>query len=323
MHDVMRFWLKRGVDGFRMDAIWHLFEDERLRDNPLNPDYRLGDPPDMRLLQTYSGDRPEVHDALRDMRKVIDEFPDRLMIGEIYLPFERLMTYYGRDLDGVHLPFNFALLKSPWQARAIAALIDEYEAALPAGAWPNWVLSNHDRPRVAGRAGQRQARVAAMLLLTLRGTPTLYYGDEIGLPQVAIPPERVQDPFEKNVPGLGLGRDGARTPMQWDGSRFAGFSSVEPWLSLSEDAAVRNVDTQRGDPASIFNLYRRLLALRRQHPALATGLYRPIEAEGDVLAFLREQESEQFLVALNFGDGPAAAVLPAGVPGHRRICSSG
>jgi alpha-glucosidase len=310
MHDAIRFWLKRGVDGFRLDAIWHLFEDERLRDNPLNPDYRPGDPPDMRLLQIYSGDLPEVHDALREMRKVIDGFPDRLMIGEIYLPFARLMTYYGRDLDGVHLPFNFALLKSPWQARAIAALINEYEAALPAGAWPNWVLSNHDRPRVAGRAGQRQARVAAMLLLTLRGTPTLYYGDEIGLPQVAIPPERVQDPFEKNVPGLGLGRDGARTPMQWDSLRFAGFSSVEPWLPLSEDAAVRNVETQRGDAGSIFNLYRRLLALRRQHPALTIGRYRPIEAEGDVLAFLREQEGKRFLVALNFGDGPAAAVLP-------------
>ena len=146
------------------------------------------------------------------------------MIGEIYLPFERLMAYYGRDLTGAHLPFNFALLETPWHARAIAKLIDEYEAALPPGAWPNWVLGNHDRPRVASRVGEAQARVAAMLLLTLRGTPTLYYGDEIGLPQATIPPERVQDPFEKNVPGLGLGRDGCRTPMQWDASRYAGFS---------------------------------------------------------------------------------------------------
>ena len=142
------------------------------------------------------------------------------------MPLDRLVTYYGRDLAGVHLPFNFSLLETPWNARAVAQLIDRYEALLPSGAWPNWVLGNHDRPRIASRIGQAQARVAAMLLLTLRGTPTLYYGDEIGLPQVAIPADRVRDPFEKNVPGLGLGRDGCRTPMQWDAGAFAGFSSV-------------------------------------------------------------------------------------------------
>jgi alpha-glucosidase len=312
MHDVMRFWLKRGVDGFRLDAIWHLIEDEQFRDNPKNPDYRPGDPPESHLLPVYSGDRPEVHDALRAMRQVIDEFPDRLMIGEIYLPFERLMAYYGRDLGGTHLPFNFALLKTPWQARAIAKLIDDYEAVLPPGAWPNWVLGNHDKPRVASRIGEAQARVAAMLLLTLRGTPTLYYGDEIGLPQATIPPELVQDPFEKNVPGLGLGRDGCRTPMQWDGSRFAGFSQGQPWLPITKDAAQRNVASERGDPGSLYNLYRRLIALRRRHPALATGSYRPVAAEGDVLAYVRAQGDEQFLVALNLGAVAASVALPEG-----------
>ena len=310
MHDVLRFWLKRGVDGFRLDAIWHLIKDDQFRDNPDNPDFRPGDQPLRALLPLYSGDRPEVHDALRGMRKVIDEFPDRLMIGELYLPFERLMAYYGRDLAGAHLPFNFALLSAPWQARDVAALIEEYEAALPAGAWPNWVLGNHDRPRVASRVGERQARVAAMLLLTLRGTPTLYYGDEIGLPQVAIPPERVQDPFEKNVPGLGLGRDGCRTPMQWDASPQAGFSSAEPWLPLTDDFARRNVARERDDPASIYNLYRRLTAIRRTHAALSTGGYRPLAAEGDVLAFLREGEGERFLIVLNFGAAPASFKLP-------------
>ena len=139
-----------------------------------------------------------------------------MLIGEIYLPVERLAAYYGRDLCGAHLPFNFSLLETPWQARAIAALIDRYEAALPEGAWPNWVLGNHDRPRLASRVGDAQTRVAAMLLLTLRGTPTLYYGDEIGMRQVAIAPSQVRDPLEKNVPGFGVGRDGCRTPMQWD-----------------------------------------------------------------------------------------------------------
>jgi len=311
MHEVLRFWMKRGVDGFRLDAIWHLIKDDQFRDNPKNPDWRPGDPPDRQVVPVFSGDRPEVHDALRAMRKVIDEFPDRLLIGEVYLPFDRLVAYYGRDLSGAHLPFNFALIKAPWRAREIAALIDAYEGALPAGAWPNWVLGNHDRPRIASRAGEAQARVAAMLLLTLRGTPTLYYGDEIALPQVPVPPERIQDPFERNVPGLGLGRDGCRTPMQWDGSRFAGFSAAESWLPLSGDAGSRNVATQNGDRGSILNLYRRLIALRRQHPALATGSYQPVPAEGDVLAFLREQEGARCLVALNFSAGPTSVVLPA------------
>ncbi len=312
MHDVMRFWLKRGVDGFRIDAIWHLIEDDQFRDNPANPGFRPGDPPHHRFIPLYSGDRPEVHDALRAMRKVLDEFPDRLMIGEIYLPFEKLMTYYGADLGETNFPFNFGLLETPWHARDIAALIERYEGLLPPGAWPNWVLGNHDRPRVASRVGEAQARVAAMLLLTLRGTPTLYYGDEIGLPQATIPPELVQDPFEKNVPGLGLGRDGCRTPMQWDASRNAGFSQAAPWLPITQDAGQRNVAIERADPGSLYNLYRRLIALRRAHPALATGSYRPVMTEGQVLAYIREHGDERFLVALNLGAAPASVAMPDG-----------
>jgi alpha-glucosidase len=246
---------------------------------------------------------------------VIDEFPERVLIGEIYLPIERVVTYYGRDLCGAHLPFNFSLLETPWQADAVARLIERYEAALPSGAWPNWVFGNHDRPRLASRVGEAQARVAAMLLLTLRGTPTLYYGDEIGMRQVPISPDQVRDPWEKNLPGLGLGRDGCRTPMQWDASPYAGFSSAPPWLPLGEDAASCNVASERSDRGSLYNLYRRLIALRRAHPALATGRYRPLPADGNVLAFIREQGGERFFVALNFGPGPASAVLPPGAQG--------
>ena len=161
------------------------------------------------------------------MRRVIDEFDDRVLIGEVYLPLHRLVAYYGNDLAGAQMPFNFALLSTLWSARSIEKIIADYEKALPAGAWPNWVLGNHDRPRVASRVGPAQARVAAMLLLTLRGTPTLYYGDEIGMHQVAIAPDQVRDPFEKNVPGIGVGRDGCRTPMQWDATTHAGFSTVD------------------------------------------------------------------------------------------------
>jgi alpha-glucosidase len=322
MHDVMRFWLVRGVDGFRVDVIWHLMKDAEFRDNPVNPDFRPGAPPNHAVVPLYSADRPEVHDVIAELRQVVDEFDDRVLIGEIYLPIERLVTYYGRDLTGTHLPFNFTLLLSRWNARDIAKLIDEYEAALPAGGWPNWVLGNHDRPRVASRVGPDQARVAAMLLLTLRGTPTVYYGDEIGLSQVAIPPDRVRDPFEKNVPGLGLGRDGARTPMQWDAGPFAGFSTVEPWLPLADNHQAENVANHRGDKTSIFNLYRRLLDLRRKSPALTIGSYRPLAASGDLLVFIREHQSQRLLVALNLGGEPTSVSSQAGLWRGQLLLSS-
>ena len=250
MHDVMRFWLERGVDGFRIDVIWHLIKDEEFRDNPPNPGYRPGDPPDKRLLPIYSADRPEVHDvAARNAhgaRRISGPPDDRRNLPAVRAADDLLRRRSGRRASARSIS---ACWNTPWHARDIAALIDRYEAALPPGAWPNWVLGNHDRPRVASRVGEAQARVAAMLLLTLRGTPTLYYGDEIGMPQVAIPPEQVRDPFEKNVPGLGLGRDGCRTPMQWDASRYAGFSQAEPWLPITKDAAQRNVASARADPA--------------------------------------------------------------------------
>jgi alpha-glucosidase len=143
-----------------------------------------------------------------------------------------------------------------------------------------------------------------MLLLTLRGTPTIYYGEEIGMKEVAIPPDRVQDPFEKNVPGIGVGRDGCRTPMQWSPARYAGFSAAEPWLPVGPDFRSRNVENQRADPTSILNLYRGLLALRRAHPALVAGSYHPVAAQGDLLLYRREHEDDRIMVALNMGGDP-------------------
>src|SRR5215217_6534783 len=203
-------------------------------------------------------DQPEVHEAIAAMRQVSDAYDGRVMIGEAYLPLDRLMAYYGVDLTGFHLPFNFHLISTPWSPTAIAALIEAYEAALPPGAWPNWVLGNHDRSRLASRLGLRQARVAAMLLLTLRGTPTIYQGEEIGMTDVRISPERVRDPWERNVPGLGLGRDPERTPMQWEAGVNAGFSLAKPWLPIASDAGMVNVAAQARDPASILSLYQTL-----------------------------------------------------------------
>ena len=153
------------------------------------------------------------------------------MIGEIYLPLQRLVAYYGNDLTGAQMPFNFALLSTLWSARSIENIIADYERALPTGAWPNWVLGNHDRPRIASRVGPEQARVAAMLLLTLRGTPTLYYGDEIGMHQVAIAPEEVRDPFEKNVPGIG------RRPRRLPHADAVGRHALRGVLDLTTLAA--------------------------------------------------------------------------------------
>jgi alpha-glucosidase len=323
MHEVMRFWLGRGVDGFRVDVIWHLLKDDQFRDNPPNPAFRPGQPPDHAVIPVHTTDLPEVHEVIAGLRRVVDEFPDRVLIGEVYLPIDRLVTYYGRNLEGAHLPFNFALLDTPWEARGIARLIDEYEAALPPGGWPNWVLGNHDRPRIAGRVGPAQARIAAMLLLTLRGTPTIYYGDEIGMPQVPIPPDRVCDPFERNVPGIGCGRDGARTPMQWDASAHAGFSRREPWLPVAAGHARDNVERERRDPASMLELHRRLIAVRRRLPSLRLGHYRPIAASGDLLLYVRECPRERTLVGLNLGGHTVPVAFPGGGLRGKVLVSSG
>jgi len=304
MLEVLRFWFERDVDGFRVDAIHHLVEDEQLRDNPANPGWREGMSPARRIDRAYTMDQPEVHDAIAAMREVSDAYDNRVMIGEAYLPIDRLMAYYGVDLTGFHLPFNFHLIATPWNSRAIAALIAAYEAALPPGAWPNWVLGNHDRSRVASRIGREQARVAAMLLLTLRGTPTIYQGEELGLTDVPILPELVQDPWEKNVPGLGLGRDPVRTPMPWDGSPNAGFTTGQPWLPIGPNNAAANVAAQQDDPASMFSLYRALLALRRSEPALSVGRYLPVAARDGVLAYERHHAGRRLLIALNFTPEP-------------------
>src|SRR5690349_22151776 len=241
MEDALRFWLDRGVDGFRLDALHHVIKDELFRDDPANPNYRPGMAPIQKLQRLYTVDRPEVHEVIAGLRRIADSYGDKLLIGENHLPLERLMRYYGAGLKGLHLPYNFSLLRASWTPARLKPLIDNYNAALPSGAWPNWVLGNHDVPRVASRIGPRLARLAALLLVTLRGTPTIYYGDEIGMENVTIPPDRVQDPFEKNVPGLGLGRDPERTPMRWSAEPGAGFTTGAPWLPLGDDLATSNV----------------------------------------------------------------------------------
>ena len=304
MLGVLRFWVEHGADGFRVDALRQTIKDDQWRDNPPNPAWREGDDPYAALIPVYTTDREEVLELVALMRETVG--PDRALIGELYLPIERLMRYYGAGLD---LPSNFNLISAPWEAEALGAHVAAYESLLPGGAWPNYVLGNHDRPRLATRVGPAQARVAAVLLLTLRGTPTLYYGDELGMCDAVVPPDRVRDPWERRVPGLG--RDPVRTPMPWSDGPGAGFSDGEPWLPLGDEASVAR---QERDPGSLLELYRRLLALRRAEHALTLGGWEGVRAADAVLAYIR---GGRFLVALNLAgeeraltlDGRAGAVV--------------
>ena len=313
MFEVLRFWLERGVDGFRVDVMWLLIKDDQFRDNPPNPGYRPGEPSSHRLLPVYNSDRPEVHDVVAGMRAVVDSYPDRVLIGEVYLPVKQLMSYYGKDLKGANLPFNFQLLQTAWSAEAVAQVISAYDSSLPAGAWPNWVLGNHDNARIATRVGVRQAAVAAMLLLTLPGTLTMYYGEEIGMTNVPISPEEAQDPAEKNEPGIGVGRDPERTPMPWDSSSGAGFTTGQPWLPLGANHTAVNVAALEQDRGSILHLYRKLIDLRRSHPALASGRMQAVAAENSLLRYERGGSGERLLILLNLGHTPTHALAAGGM----------
>jgi alpha-glucosidase len=305
MLDTMRFWLDKGVDGFRVDVMWHMVKDDKFRDNPPNPDYQPHQATYEELIPLHSTDQPEVHDVVRMMREVLDTYHERVMIGEIYLPLHRLVMYYGVDNQGSHLPFNFQLLRLPWEAPRIYSVVDEYEAALPSGGWPNWVLGNHDQPRIVSRIGRAQAKLAAMLLLTLRGTPTIYYGEEIAMSNVAIPPEEIQDPQGLNMPGLNLSRDPSRTPMQWDDSPYAGFSTVEPWLRLPDNYPRINVKIEQLNVFSMLNFYKALIELRRKEAALHVGSYESIFSDTQIIAYLREAGENRFLIVLNLTHRPS------------------
>jgi len=354
MYGAMRFWLDRGVDGFRMDVLWLLIKDEFFRDNPPNPAFDDAAHDHTRHLAVHNADQPGTHQIVAEMRALLDSYPDtlqagslspgpsplgprssRVLIGEIYLPLPELVRYYGSptlnpapneidstapatNLSGANLPFNFHLIQTHWAAEAIASIIRTYEELLPPGAWPNYVLGNHDQPRLASRIGQKQARVAAMLLLTLRGTPTLYYGDELGIEDVPIAPDQVKDPAEKNEPGKGRGRDPERSPMLWVDAPNAGFTTEEahPWLPLDARWPEINAATQSRNPKSIFSLYRHLLALRRQHDTLHSGDIADVQAEGNLLRYRRtsppDGDSTDFQILLNLGNDMITAHCPPG-----------
>jgi len=303
--NVIDFWLKKGVDGFRMDVICNMWKHQDFPDNPLNPNWD-GKIPFDKFIHPYTSNQPEVHKLIKAMRKTVDKYPDRVIIGETYLPYDDLLKYYG-DNDECHLPYNFHLLGSPWKASAIKKKVNEYEKILPASFWPSYVLGNHDQKRVASKVGSpEQARIAEMLILTLRGTPTVYYGDEIAMENVKIPLDMIQDPpalLQPEVADL-VGRDPFRTPMQWDDSPNAGFSAdgVKTWLPLAKNYDKVNVKTQGKQKDSMFALFKALTKLRAETSCLNSGKYKYLPTiQKDIFAYLRYDDKKTVLVILNFG----------------------
>jgi glycosidase len=312
MHDVVRFWFERGVDGFRIDVIHRIAKDPKLRDNPvLDPARGYGG-----QRHVHDENHPDVHRLLRGLRRLANRFEERAYVGEVYIMDPaQVARYYGKG-DELHLAFNFSFLNAPWSAEAFRRETERFQRAVGRRGWPDQVLSNHDAPRHASRydhetLGEARTRLAALLLLTLRGTPFLYQGEEIGMRNVPVPRERLQDPLAHRL-HPNLSRDPSRTPLPWEPGPGAGFTSGEPWLPLGDDAATRNVAAQRADPASLLHLYRALLALRKRTPALHRGAYRARRAPRGVFAFERSEGGQRAVVALNFGDGAATVSLGRG-----------
>jgi alpha-glucosidase len=299
MLDTLRFWLDRGIDGFRIDVV-HLLGTEP-------------DPPAGATSWLRDRDWPLGHRILRRVRALLEEYGDRVAVGEVYLLDQRRLLRFLIGGDELHLAHNFVFLRTEWSAEAFRAVIEEFTEEGGHGVWPAWCLENHDHSRVAtrydeGGSGPARARVAAMLVLLLRGTPFLFQGQELGLPDTVVPPER-----EVDVDG----RDPERAPIPWEPpSRVgpgAGFTTGHPWLPLVADAEHLAAAAQDGDPRSTLSLYRRLIAIRRRSPALRGGGQRLLDAPAGVLAWVREERGERWLVALNMTSRPAAADLAAGV----------
>ncbi len=292
-HEVLRFWLDRGVDGFRADVVHNIGKDPMLPDAPAER---------ARIPHSVLNDVPSTHEHLRELRRLVDGYPgERLLVGEVFLlTSEQIASYYGKG-DELHLAFNFPPLFAKWSAERWRECIATAESLFAEPhAWPSWVLSNHDQPRHRTRYGsEARARAAAVLLLGLRGTPFMYMGEELGLEDAVVPPERVVDPG---------GRDGCRAPFPWDASAGHGWGP-EPWLPWPPDAAARNLESLRADPGSILQLYRSLLGLRHASPALRLGDLELCDAPTGVLLFRRVHGADERWVAINFTEERVSVAL--------------
>ena len=319
MHDVLRFWFERGIDGFRIDVMGGIVKEPNLADNPPNPDWTPDGPRVSRQLWVNNRNYPDVYPAVKRIRKVFDEYEGRVAVGEVFGTSQEVADYYGSPEEpGLHLAFNFQFIHehepvhTPWEAETLRRIVRNAEATLPAGAQPCFALANHDRSRFISRNnedghGAARARAATVMLLALRNTPFLYYGEEVGMEDVDIPKERLQDPARFRT----IGRDPERTPMQWDQSPGRGFSTGEPWLPYGR--VDRNVQAANAESDSLLALTRRAIWLRKRTPALCEGAYREIDAPAGVFVFERFAGAETATVVVNTSG--AAVVVPLRRPG--------
>ncbi|MEJ5223058.1 MAG: alpha-amylase family glycosyl hydrolase [Anaerolineales bacterium] len=324
--DVFRFWLARGVDGFRLDVFNAYYKDAQYRSNPPKFGLRAFD----RQQHLYDMDQPEMIPMLNDLRRLLDSYPERYAVGETYLATpQKVIGYCGPDKLHAAFSFDFTdqALSYPWSPTYIRKRIEARETLFnAAGVWPTTVLSNHDLPRAASRychgEDDRMAKIAMAVLLTLRGTPFLYQGEEIGMRDIALKRSEILDPPGKKYWPIYKGRDGCRSPMQWDSSPQAGFTTGTPWLPVHPNYPVRNLSAQRADPHSLYHFTRRLLSLRREHAALRRGSLHFLDAPSAILAYLRQTDDETVLVALNFSARSARLPLPHGLPTRWRALLS-
>jgi alpha-glucosidase len=313
----LEFWLKRGVSGFRLDVVNHYFKDDQFRNNPLRLwGWQYPRPYELQS-HIFDKNRPEMHGLLRDLRALLDRY-DAMSVGEVFLDYpgspEGAASFLGQN-DELHLAFDFAFFFQSWSASGFGNVIRQWDKACGSN-WPALALNNHDQPRTYskyahGSETDARARVLAALLLTARGTPFLYYGEEIGMKDGRIRRSEIRDPVGIRYWPLNPGRDPQRTPMLWSADANGGFTSGKPWLPVNDDAAARSVETQIKDPGSILSWHRRLIQLRRSTPALRLGSFEPWNAGNpDTFAYMRDHEGERRIVLLNFSNRPREVRLP-------------
>lgn len=331
--DAFRFWLQRGVDGFRLDVFNAYFKHPDFRDNPPKFGLRAFD----RQKHIHDIDQPEMIPLLNELRLLLDSYPERYAVGETYLATpEKTVSYCGSDKLHAAFSFDFtsfnneisaALRLYPWSpAWILKKIIAREKVFTTAGIWPTTVMSNHDLPRAASRycrgEDDRMAKIAMTLLLTLRGTPFIYQGEEIGMRDITLKHRELLDPAGKKYWPIYPGRDGCRSPLQWDETLNAGFSPATPWLKVHPNHPVRNVAAQQARPDSLLNFTKALIALRKAHPALQQGDFVPVAATRHVLAYLRKSKQETVLIALNFSKKRKTLSIPAGIRLRERLLTS-
>jgi len=305
--NVLRFWMRKGVDGFRVDVAYYLFKDPFFRDEPHNPTHTE------HHIHIYTIALPETLNMLKTLNSVINEFDDRFMVCEIYTFLHEIVNLYKIVDHQSFVPFNFSFISLPWNAQEQKKFIDEFDELVGHDYFPTYVLGNHDQPRIVTKLGEDAARTAALLQLTLRGIPFIYYGEELGMRNVKVPEKKAKDPMAVNMKGFNFGRDPERTPMQWNASRFGGFSSVEPWLPLEKKFKERNVASEEEDKKSFLNLYKSVINLRKTRKSLAGGRLVPLDFKNpNVLGFLRQKADEKTLVLANFSEEKQIVELPKG-----------